>query len=108
MTTHALPYRVVYATTADEFHPATDLEVTGLGDPSAVTTGGWATVAESGWPQELGLQFRCAVRVNTVRMLAHEFRVPTAVEILVGNPLLHARGPVCLRGQPRAQPQAPA
>lgn len=83
MSTGRLPYDIVFCTSEDSKHPVTDL--TGYeADPSEdETTNGWQSEARGKVPQTLVLRFHGNAWLQQIRILCHESKIATKVEVRV-------------------------
>ena len=76
MSTSSMPlaYKVVRASSFDERHLPEHLE-----DPKQFPKG-WMAAPKCSFPQELDLDFGRTVHIKTIRILSHEYKIPTRVE----------------------------
>lgn len=74
-----VPFKVVHASGADDGHSAKELEI------HSPTTKGWQTSRFCIYPQEIVLMLRDPMRIRKLQVLAHQFLIPTKIEVFIGN-----------------------
>jgi centrosomal protein CEP104 len=73
-----LPFKVMCVSSEEKECPASELMVERAG------ACGWASERFCSWPQVLVLQFRAACRLDRLKILSHQYKIATRVEIFVG------------------------
>ncbi|CAF1036738.1 unnamed protein product [Rotaria sordida] len=77
--TRKVQFQVVYSSSADEQHPASELYHHGP------FVNGWQSSRLCPYPQELILQFEKYVRLKRVQLLSHQFLIASKIEFLIGD-----------------------
>ncbi|CAF2436445.1 unnamed protein product [Rotaria sp. Silwood2] len=72
-------YQVVYSTSSDEQHPASELNHHGP------LVNGWQSSRFSSYPQELILQFENCVRLRRIQLLSHQYLIASKIEFFIGD-----------------------
>ncbi|CAF0732515.1 unnamed protein product [Adineta ricciae] len=72
-------FRVVYSSSSDEQHPASELNHHGP------LVNGWQSARFCQYPQELVLQFDNYVRLRRVQLLAHQYLIASKIEFFLGD-----------------------
>lgn len=82
----ALPYDVLFCTSEDPLHPISDLgRSTGEVKPGAPAPAGWQSARHGKTPQTLVLRFHGNVWLQQLRILSHEAKIATKVEVRVAK-----------------------
>lgn len=75
-----LPFTVFKVSSEDPGHICTEL------NQQTPDTRGWQSQKDSGFPQEIQLQFDSRVHLAQLQLLSHEFKIATRVELYIWDP----------------------
>ncbi|KAG5468922.1 hypothetical protein LSCM4_02314 [Leishmania orientalis] len=82
----ALPYDVLYCTSEDPHHPVSELGgCTGHLKPGSPIPTGWQSARHGKTPQTLVIRFHGNVWLQQLRILSHEAKIATKVEVRVAK-----------------------
>ncbi|CAB4008149.1 Hypothetical predicted protein, partial [Paramuricea clavata] len=74
-----VPFKVVHASGSDDGYSAKELEI------HSPTTKGWRSSKFCVYPQEIILMLQESMRIRKLQILAHQYLIPTKIEIFIGS-----------------------